>query len=116
MSLTITYYFKLLRELLSKFKESSGSSKLILSSDELFTIYQLQSTFISPLLRVLLNNWMEGVTHEGENMLTIRLSIMIAFIFILALAFVFVWQPFLSYMRETVIQCQIIAGRSSRRG
>eukprot|EP01022_Parablepharisma_sp_SALTPOND_P003336 TRINITY_DN1132_c0_g1_i1.p1 TRINITY_DN1132_c0_g1~~TRINITY_DN1132_c0_g1_i1.p1 ORF type:complete len:1583 (+),score=151.93 TRINITY_DN1132_c0_g1_i1:1986-6734(+) len=102
LSLVISYYFKLLRQTLTEFNENKVSPQQVLLSEWMQKAYILQEEFIGPLMVKVLEYWLEGAANEGSKLVTLRLSILITFIFVLGFAFIFFWRPFLNYMRETV--------------
>lgn len=102
LSLLISYYFEMLRQSLTEYNEKAKNKYQILTGDNLETARTIQTEFLNGFIDIFVTEWKNGTRDEGQLMKTIRLSILIAFIFVLIFALIFFWRPFLNYLKETV--------------
>ena len=55
---------------------------------------------IRPLFQGLKDSFVNGVRETMRQMINIRLGLLLAFLFIMILATLFIWFPFLTYMHQ----------------
>lgn len=93
----------MLRQLISESAVIPQKGKKMLLDPNMNDIYLIQRAFISPFMREVVGDIIDGEIENSNQMISLKIGLLSGLIVAIVLFFFLIWRPFLSETRERVL-------------